>query len=50
MDITEVYDFSGEYESSSMVFVKPNEITLYYPKWNEICAEILVAALSVSEK
>ncbi|WP_459502309.1 NUDIX domain-containing protein [Bacillus sp. C1] len=50
MDITEVHDFSGEYESSRRTFVKPDEITSYYPKWNEIYEEILATALSVSEE
>ncbi|KEK22641.1 NUDIX domain-containing protein [Bacillus gaemokensis] len=50
MDITEVHDFSGEYESGRRIFVKPSEVTVYYPKWNEIYNEILASALSVSER
>ncbi|EEM10496.1 NUDIX hydrolase [Bacillus pseudomycoides] len=50
MDISEVHDFIGEYESNRRMFVKPNEVTLYYPKWNEIYDEIVAAALLVSER
>ncbi|MGG3524418.1 NUDIX hydrolase [Bacillus pseudomycoides] len=50
MDITEVHDFNGEYESNRRIFVKPSEVTSYYPKWNEIYDEIVAAALLVSER
>lgn len=50
MNVTEVHDFDGEYESNRRILVKPSEVTLYYSNWNEICDGILAVALSISEE
>ncbi|KFM99142.1 hypothetical protein DJ93_208 [Bacillus clarus] len=32
------------------MFVQPEEVELYYHKWNEMCAEILKSALASFRK
>jgi len=45
MDIDQVFEFEGIYESSERIFINPNEITQYYHDWNNIYQEILFQAM-----
>ncbi|MED1115220.1 NUDIX hydrolase [Bacillus paramycoides] len=47
MDITEVYEFNGEYESDNRMFIRVEEVASLYHKWNELCDEILKEAVLI---
>ncbi|MBE7121501.1 NUDIX hydrolase [Bacillus cereus] len=47
IDITEVHDFDGEYESRKRMFVRVEEIASHYHKWNELYDEILKEAVLI---
>lgn len=45
MNITQLLPFDGKYESSQRKLINPNEVSLYYEKWNDFYQEILDCAL-----
>ncbi|MED1408334.1 MULTISPECIES: NUDIX hydrolase [Bacillus] len=47
IDITEVYEFNGEYESDNRMFIRVEEVASLYHKWNELCDEILKEAVLI---
>ncbi|MED5051309.1 NUDIX hydrolase [Anoxybacillus sp. UARK-01] len=48
MDIEQVLDFEGKYESVERIFINPNEVIDYYHDWNELYQEILYRAINPS--
>ncbi|MDE8563710.1 NUDIX domain-containing protein [Anoxybacillus rupiensis] len=46
MDIEQVLDFEGKYESVERIFINPNEVIDYYHDWNELYQEILYRAIN----
>ncbi|KAB2440886.1 NUDIX hydrolase [Bacillus luti] len=47
MEINEIHEFRGEYESDNRMFVSVEEITSHYHKWNELYDEILKEAIAI---
>jgi 8-oxo-dGTP diphosphatase len=50
LDIKKIHPFEGEHESVQRTFITPEEITQYYPSWNELFQEILESALSIKHQ
>lgn len=48
MSIIQMLPFDGKYESTQRMLIKPNEITLYYRKWNDFYQKILDCALAMA--
>lgn len=44
MDIEQLHEFKGEFESRERIQINPNEISEYYHDWNELYQEILDCA------
>ncbi|WP_078380763.1 NUDIX hydrolase [Sutcliffiella halmapala] len=49
MDIKQINDFQGEFESAQRIFVNPDEILNYHHSWNEILQEILTQAVNLNK-
>ncbi|MBM7363823.1 8-oxo-dGTP pyrophosphatase MutT (NUDIX family) [Priestia taiwanensis] len=49
MDIDTIHSFDGQFESKDRVFIHPDEVSVYYHKWNDLYEGILCAALEVGE-
>ncbi|WP_342575990.1 NUDIX domain-containing protein [Solibacillus sp. FSL K6-1781] len=45
MNITKLLPFEGKYESTRRIFINPNGISDYYPKWNGLYQEIMDCAI-----
>ncbi|MFO7343304.1 NUDIX hydrolase [Caldibacillus debilis] len=48
MDIDQLFEFEGKYESAERILINPNEVKEYYHDWNELYQEILNLATNNS--
>ncbi|WP_243387473.1 NUDIX hydrolase [Bacillus kexueae] len=46
MDIDQLHDFKGKFESCERVLAHPSEVTKFYKDWNELYQEILDYAVT----
>ncbi|WLR41655.1 NUDIX domain-containing protein [Bacillus carboniphilus] len=45
LNVDQLYDFEGNYESSERIFINPKDVEHYYHDWNEVYKRILDFAL-----
>lgn len=44
MEVDQLHDFKGEYESGERILINPSDVMKYYHTWNELYQEILDCA------